>query len=134
MMEKYAVWVLLCCFCVGMTSACNLTASAPPPTPDLPTVRFVAPANNARILQGTDLTVDIFAEDTGVGIARVEFRVDGVPVGDGGPPHFGVEHRFRVQMNWLAGGIGAHVLSAIAYRPDGTPSDETFIVVEVVEA
>lgn len=134
MMRRYVIGLLLCCLCVGMASACNLTASTPPPTPDLPTVRFVAPANNARVLQGTDLTVDIFAEDSAVGIARVEFRVDGAPVGDGGPPQFGVETRFRVQMNWLAQGIGAHVLSAIAYRPDGTPSDETFIVVEVVEA
>ncbi len=112
--------------------ACNLSNPAPPPTPDLPTVRFVAPANNARVLQGTDLTVDIYAEDNNVGIARVEFRVDGVTVQDGGPANFSVDRQFRVQMSWLAQGIGLHIFSVVAYRPDGTPSDETFITVEVV--
>jgi hypothetical protein len=115
-----------------LISGCNLSQSAPPPTPDLPTVYFVAPANNARVLENADLTVDIYAEDSTVGIARVEFRVNGVMVKDAGPANFGVSNQFRVQMNWLAQGIGLHIFSVVAFRPDGTPSDETFITIEVV--
>jgi hypothetical protein len=113
---------------------CNLSASnqAPPPTPDLPQVRFVTPDNNARVLEGVDLPIDIFAEDTSVGIARIELRLDGETFRDAAPPNFNVERQFRVEMNWIAEGVGLHTLSAIAYRPDGTRSDETFITIEVV--
>jgi hypothetical protein len=35
-------------------------------------------------------------------------------------------------MNWIAGTPGGHTLHAIAYRADGTRSDEAIILVDVV--
>lgn len=114
-------------------SACNLTATEPTPllTPDLPQVIFNTPPNGATVLEGVLMDVDLVASDTTVGINRIEFYVDGSMLGDGSP-NSGSEEIFRVTMNWLAEGVGLHTLSAIAYRPDSTPSQETTIVVEVL--
>lgn len=120
----------------SLLSACTLTAEAPTPipTPDLPTVKFQSPQNNDRVYENTDLTVDIVAQDTTQGIARIEFFVDGIKVNEGTPPESEAVDVFRVNMNWLTSGAGAlHSLSAIAYRPDGTPSDQATILIEVVK-
>jgi hypothetical protein len=118
---------------IMMLSACNLNQQAPitPQAPDLPTVRFVEPANNARVLVGTDLTVDLYAEDQ-VGIERLVFYVDGVEVNTGETDNPTGERQFRVYMNWMAEGLGLHILSAVAYRVDGAKSDEAYLTVEVV--
>ena len=120
--------------------ACTLAGSGqtvppPSPTPDLPTVRFLYPENNAQVYEGTDLTLDLLAED-GVGVRRVELFVDSLsdaePFNSATPPAIMPEKRFRVEMNWLAAGVGRHQITAKAYRADNTPGDETTIVVEVI--
>lgn len=116
---------------VLVLGACNLNQPSAPPALDLPTVRFVEPANNARVLAGTALMVDIYAQDH-VGIARLTFFVDGVEVNTGETDNPTGEPQFRVQMDWQAEGLGLHILSAVAYRVDGVASDETYITVEVV--
>ena len=50
-----------------MVSGCNLRqANAPTntpfPTPDIPRVRFLFPDNNSNVLEGTDLAVEVLAE------------------------------------------------------------------------
>ncbi|MFW5691957.1 MAG: Ig-like domain-containing protein [Chloroflexota bacterium] len=127
-MRRLLVAVMLAAALTG----CTLSSGNQQPTPDLPRVYFVSPANNARVIEGSDLTIDLYAEDDTVGIARIELRLNSTMLSDAAPANFQTERRFRVEMNWVANGIGSHVLSAIAYRPDGTPSDETFITVDVV--
>lgn len=126
-----ALVLLILCLC-----GCNLNAAArtptPPPTPDIPQVSFNAPVNNARVFEETLLDIDLVATDYGQGISKIALYVDGTLLdeaeSEGGP----TKPIFRVEMNWLTEGVGAHTLSAIAYRPDGTPSEETIIVIEVV--
>lgn len=117
----------------GMLAACTLTEPPPTavPTPDIPRVQFIFPENNARVIQNAEINVDIVAEDHTAGIARVIFMVDGTQINEGSP-EAGVEPVFRVAMNWVAGNLGGHTLHAIAYRPDGTQSDEAIILVDVV--
>lgn len=117
---------------IFLLSSCTLDAT-PVPTPDLPRVQFVAPPNNSRVVNNTDLTIDLFAQDSTVGIAKIELYADGGLVKEASLPNYGVQADFRVQINWLASGLGFHVLSAIAYRPDGTRSDETFLSIEIVD-
>lgn len=115
-------------------AGCNLGASQEvviPPTPDLPRVSFQFPQNNARVVEGFEVTVDLLATDATLGIQRIAFYVDRVLVQEGESPE-GVVALFRVNTRWTAQGTGMHTLSAIAYRPDGTPSDEATILVEVV--
>ncbi len=117
--------------------ACTLTGEqitlTPPPT--LPTVEFLFPDNNATVFENADLTIDLLAQDA-QGIDRIELFVDAL--GDGEPyrvlePAESGATSFRVETNWLAQGVGGHSLTAKAYRTDGTPGDETTIVIEVVQ-
>ncbi|MCL4255301.1 MAG: hypothetical protein KJ043_16190 [Anaerolineae bacterium] len=117
---------------VILFTGCTLE-STPAPTPDLPRVQFIAPPNNSRVVNNTDLTIDLFAQDSTMGIAKIELYADGALVKEASLPNYDVQNEFRVQVNWLASGLGFHALSAIAYRPDGTRSDETFLSIEVVD-
>lgn len=116
-------------------SGCNLIEGTPAtvtPAPDLPTVQFIYPANESTIVEGTDFPIDIVASDNGVGIARVQLLVDDEPINERGPDVSAAVPVFTVRMNWLAQGVGRHVLTAWAYRPDGTASDPATILVNVL--
>ncbi len=125
-------WVLLVIVGV-LVGGCNLGAPAitPSPTPEIPAAEFLFPDNNSRVEMGAVLTIDIVARDRAQGISRVELLVDDVIISEATPVD-NAPPIFRVTMNWLAEGIGLHTLKAIAYRADGTASDETIIIVEVV--
>lgn len=118
--------------------ACTLTGDQVEitPTPALPTVEILFPANNAQVFEGTDLTIDLVARDAD-GINRVEIFIDSLadeePDQVVRPDSINPVGVFRVETNWLARGVGRHQITAKAYRIDGTPGDETTIVIEVVE-
>jgi hypothetical protein len=95
-------------------------------------VEFQAPANNARVVEGTDLTIDLVASDTGAGVARVTLDIDGAPHQQVTPEVSPEVPVFTVRMNWVAAGVGLHSFTATAYRTDGRSSSPTTIVVEVV--
>jgi hypothetical protein len=117
-------------------SGCNLGAAAvtpsPAATPDIPRMAFNAPANNARVFDDTLLDIDLVATDESEGISRIELYVDGELLEEAEAEEGPVRPIFRVRMNWLTQGVGNHSLSAVAYREDGTPSEEAVIVIEVV--
>jgi hypothetical protein len=119
---------------VLLVSGCNLSTTPPTviPTPDLPRVDFQEPVNGATIVEGSELTIDLVATDATAGIVRIELLVDDLPYREGTTEYELPVPTFHVLLNWLAQGVGRHVLTAIAYRPDGTPSDETRILVEVL--
>jgi hypothetical protein len=132
------VLVLLLALMGLALAACNLSATGQPATatapPDRPVAEILFPANNARVYEGTDLLVDIVARDAGAGVARLILLVDGEPLNDASPTEAETVPVFRAEMNWIARGLGMHVLSTIPYRLDGTRGDEVTIVIEVVEA
>lgn len=118
---------------LSLLSACNLgTPSVTPiPTPDLPQVDILDPPNMRQVVEGVDFTIDIVARDT-QGVARIELYVDGELVNTATPFANMTEPILRVEMNWLARGVGLHVLEAVAYRADNTPSDPTLITIDVI--
>jgi Bacterial Ig domain len=113
--------------------ACNLIAQQATPTPNVPTVAFVFPDNNVQIAEGTDLQIQLAAQDA-LGIARVELRVDGTLYQEGKPVESAAVPVFTVDMNWLAEGVGLHAFEAVAYRLDGTASSQALINVQVTPA
>ena len=114
-------------------TGCNLTqpAETPVPTADIPRVTFQSPLNNSTVIEFTDFPIDIWAEDS-VGINKIELYVDGEKHNEASPVNAVSVPVFRVEMNWLAQGVGKHTLSAIAYRLDGRRGDETIINIEVL--
>ncbi len=125
--------VLIASLLVTLLCACNLATQAVTPTSAIPTVSFQFPDNNVSIVEGTDLQIQLLAQDV-VGIARVELRVDDQHQQDGKPVEAAAVPVFTVDMNWLANGTGLHSLQATAYRPDGTASTPVLINVNVTEA
>jgi hypothetical protein len=121
--------------CLFLLAGCNLStepAATLTPTPDLPSTEFLYPANEATVVEGAEIYVDILARDNGVGVATVEFRVDDVLINERGPDISAAVNTFTVRMNWIAQGVGRHVFTATALRPDGTRSDPATILVNVL--
>lgn len=114
-------------------SGCNLGTpqQTPVPTPDIPTVQILTPPNNAQVIDGTDFDIDILAIDESQGIFKIELYVDGELINDNIAVG-GTLPQYRVTMNWLAKGVGFHVVSVIAFRQDDTRSDEVVINIEVI--
>lgn len=118
-----------------LLSGCNLTQAEPTivPTPDLPEVQILFPENNAQVVENYDLAIDVFAQDATSGIARIEVLLDGESLLTAAPDsEQPVLPQFRVETNWITAGVGRHVISATAYRLDGTASNEVAVIVEVV--
>lgn len=119
-----------------LLAGCNLRqgniTNTPPPTPDAPRVRFLFPPNASTILEGAELRVELLAEDSGEGVARVELLVDDILLDEGQPEIAPAVPTFTVTMGWLAEGVGNHSLSAVAYRQDGTASPPTTIFIQVL--
>jgi hypothetical protein len=116
-----------------LCAACNLSAQTATPTPAIPVVSFQFPANNVSIAEGTDLQIQLLAQDA-VGIARVELRVDDQAHEDAKPVEQTAVPIFTVDMNWLAEGVGLHALQATAFRLDGTASSPVIVNINVTTA
>lgn len=131
-MRRNLISILLGVF---ILAGCNLISSeeiTPIPTPDIPQTEILSPSNNRQVVEGTEFDIDIVAHDENPGIARVELFIDGESINEASPVDDEIVPVFRVTMNWLAQGIGLHVIEAAAYRPDGTRGDAAVINIEVL--
>jgi hypothetical protein len=136
-MKKPTYSLLRFWFLLMFLPACNLAlggVATPMPTPDLPRVQFLAPANNQQVLEGADFDLDILAQDERLGIAKLDLYVDGTLVNSAIPQDGIPVPAFRATMNWLAQGLGFHAIEAVAYRADGTRGDAALLTLEVIPA
>jgi len=121
---------------VFLLTACNLTNDpvelTPEPTADLPRVQILAPANNQQVIEDTEFTFDVVGRDENPGIAYIELRIDDETLDEVPPAEDEFVPVLRTEIPWRATGVGLHVIEAIAYRPDGTPSDPAIINIEVL--
>jgi hypothetical protein len=123
---------------LALLPACTLIGPEVPltPTPDLPSIQFQYPANNAQVFINTDLNIELVARDNTGGISRVELYVgplaEGEPLQTIRPVDAESVPVFTVTANWLARPVGATSLTAVAYRADGVRSDETTILIDVI--
>jgi len=133
-MRRFTIRLLSCALLL-LLAACNLGVDAqatPVPTPDIPTVEILSPVNNQQVREGIMFDLDIVGRDPGAGIERIELFIDDQKINEATPLEAEAVAVFRVTMNWLAQGVGRHVVEAIAYRADGTPSDPFTISIEVL--
>lgn len=117
-------------------SACHIrmdnATNTPYPTPDIPTLRFVFPENRSTVVEGTDLNIQLVAEDPGAGVARIELSIDDLAADQAKPEVSSAVPVFNAILHWLATGVGKHSLTATAYRADGTSGVPVTIIIEVV--
>jgi hypothetical protein len=118
-----------------LLAGCNLISQAEvtaEPSLDIPTIEIIAPGNNRQIVEGTDFSFDIVAQDSGDGVSQINLYIDEALIGEAFPVEEDAVPIFRATINWLAQGQGNHFVEAIAYRLDGSRSDGAKIVIEVI--
>jgi hypothetical protein len=115
---------------IAATLACNaqFNTGAPTPTPESSVV-FVAPDNQSIVADGSQIVLAVNVKDSG-GVAKVEFTVDDSSIGIQTPPTPMPD--LTAQQPWKASGIQGHLITAVAYRTDGTPIGDAKITVQVV--
>ncbi|MBL8166087.1 MAG: hypothetical protein JNJ61_29160 [Anaerolineae bacterium] len=131
-MCRSVMLLLLALLAAGCNLRTNNATNTPFPTPNIPQVRFLFPENNSTVLEGTEIVIQLLAEDPGAGVTRVELLIDDVPYQEGRPEVSPVVPTFTVNMPWVARGVGLHSLTALAFRADGTASSPVLINVEVL--
>lgn len=135
---RYRLLLFCTTMCLVMLLAgCNLAAGSQPtpfPTPDIPSVEILSPANNQQVFEGTVFDIDIVARDETAGVARIELLVDDNFVNEVAPDESEGTSvpALRVKMNWLAQGAGFHIIEVVAYREDGTRSDSALLNIDVI--
>ncbi len=114
--------------------ACNASFSTqfPAVTTPRPAVIFLAPDPNSQIADGApvQLAVDVL-DDSGAGVVRVDFAVDGVMLGSQSAPNTKGQREFTALQIWTASGAQGHLIDATAYRFDNTVVGDALLTVTV---
>jgi hypothetical protein len=101
--------------------------------PGRPDVNILSPPSGATFPAGTQIVVQSTALDTGSGVTRVDLLVNGSLVDSDNTPEGIPQNNFSIIQTWSPDQPGDYVLSVIAYRGDGVPSDPALISVNVSE-
>ena len=106
----------------GLSSASSVSVTVQAPAPDTtpPTVSLTSPASGATV--SGSVAIAATASDTGSGVARVEFRADGVLLGtDATAPYTGT-------WNAASAAVGSHTILATAYDVAGNSANSSVAV------
>ncbi len=117
--------------------ACNFQLGGAPRTPiGTPTwsLDFIAPDNNSLIVAGTTITLAAVASDGLSGVARIDFSVDGSLIGSQKAPISEGQTRFSAQQAWQPTEARGYLITAEAFRADGTSIGEAGVAVQVIAA
>jgi len=117
--------------------ACTFQFGGAVPTPiATPTwsLDFIAPENNSLIMVGTTITLAAVASESDGGVARIDFSVDGVLIGSQVAPRPEGQARFSAQQLWQPSEPRGYLITAEAFRADGSSIGEAGIAVQAVAA
>ncbi len=117
--------------------ACTFQLGGSPRAPvGTPTwsLEFIAPENNSLVMLGTTLNLAVSATDHGGGVARIDFSVDGVLIGSQSAPIPEGQTRFSAQQTWQPREPRGYLITAEAFRADGSRIGEAGVVVQAVGA
>ena len=121
--------------------ACNLFGGpaepAPevqPQAPDAPSVDIRVPVNGMSFAEGTNVIIQVVGTDSGSGISRIDLLIDDIVVSSSAAPNAAGQSAYMVNFDWPAAGVGAHSISAVSARQDGTTSTPAIISINVVQA
>ena len=118
-----------------LLAACNLDADSSistQPITGVPVVQMVSPLPNATYLENVTVNIQALISNAGADIDRVEVLVDDVIVASLTSPNETGAPAFSITQTWPAAGSGAHNISVMAVRSDGSSSEPTSVMVNVV--
>ena len=96
-----------------------------------PLVLLVAPVNASVYAEGVEVALHAVVQDSGV--ARIEFRVDDVPVGEVTAPQAGGQPSLDGIVSWDAAGLSGHLITVEGFRADGSSLGVDDVSVQVVQ-
>lgn len=97
-----------------------------------PLVLLLAPVNGSVIAEGAQVALHAVALDSQVGVARIEFRIDDVPVGEAVSDQAGGQPVLDAVGLWQAAGQTGHLVTVEAFRADGSSLGISDVSVNVV--
>lgn len=133
--RPFAVFVMLAAL-VTASLACNVQFGEPRAGTVAPTaqVSILAPASNSILAEGSNAVLAATIADPSAQIVRVEFLVDEALVGTQTTPDSIPLSTFTARQAWSPKGARGHLLTVVAYRPDGSAlakAETTFVVAAV---
>ncbi len=125
--------VTLGLLCAALVACSSAPAATPTGATSTPSVTVSSPVSGATLSVGVAVPVLVSATDS-IGVARVDLSVDGVAVDSYTTPTPQGQPTVAAQLSWTPVAAGAHALSVIAYRQDGTASSPAVVAVTVSSA
>ena len=118
-----------------LLAACNLNM-APGPSNQVisgpPLVQIQAPLPNSSYLEGVAVNIQAQVQNAGSGPASVTFYADNVAFDNQTDLNSAGTGTFNAGASWTSSGAGAHVLSVVARRDDGSSSAPASVTVNVI--
>ncbi len=127
---------VLAALVLGMAAlACNVQLGGTPPLPGgeaTSGIILIAPENNSVIGEGVHVEIAAAARDTLTGVSKITFSLDGAPLESLTAPIPEGQTTFTAKIVWVTKGIQGHLLTAEAFRADGSSLGEAGVTVQVV--
>lgn len=126
------VWGLL----LTAALACNLGATSQKTPEDVlqqPLVVLVAPVNGSVFAEGAQVALHAIAQDSTMGVARIEFRVNDMAVGEVMADQPAGQPSLDAIVAWKAAGQSGHLITAEAFRADGASLGLSDVAVRVID-
>ncbi|MBZ0298292.1 MAG: SH3 domain-containing protein [Anaerolineae bacterium] len=120
---------------VLLLAACNLNTApnnASVPITGAPGVQIVSPLPNATYLEGVPVNIQALVTNAGADLDRVDISVDDTIVSSLTAPNEAGTPSFSIAETWPAAGAGAHTITIVASRSDGTASPPASVTISVV--
>lgn len=115
--------------------ACNFQLGGVVPTPfGTPTAQVfvIAPANNAVIAVGAEITLAAHAADSASGVAKIDFVIDEAVVASEMAPIAAGQTEFTARGLWQPSAERGYLITAIAYRANGVKIGEASVAITAV--
>ncbi|NLX09062.1 MAG: SH3 domain-containing protein [Chloroflexi bacterium] len=139
-MHRPGLNVLLVLLSLALASlACSLTTSEETEQARIediqqsPLVLLIAPVNGSTYAEGVPVALYAIAQETNRGVARIEFRVDDVAVGEVAATEGESQDTLEAQITWESTGQTGHLITVEAFRADGSSLGMNEVTVRVVE-
>jgi hypothetical protein len=98
-----------------------------------PLVLVLAPVNGSVFAEGAQVQLYATALDPGGHAARIEFRIDDVPVGEAAAPVSGGQDALLARTVWTAADKRGHLLTVEAFRADGSSMGLSDVTLQVTD-
>ena len=98
-----------------------------------PLVLLLAPVNGSTYAEGIPVEFHAIAQDAGAGVARVEFRVDDIPVGEVAAANPDGQPSLAARITWVAADKRGHLVTVEAFRADGSSLGLSDVTIKVTD-